>query len=339
MLRCVFDIKLSPSSAPDVRIFERFAKSWKDINHDSFKCGIEDEIVCSKISQANLEEVKKFCYNQLTKSQIRADYKELLQLTLIFLGAERFNFRTPGPMSHARWMAKGIYSIKIFLFREQFSLTKNEENGLRDVCIFLVKLYIKAWYGCTNAITAPLQDLNFVKDIIAYSKTDPIISAAIQKKMSNHLWYLSEEVIALAFFDSNVTFEEKRKMLEKLLSKEPFVKLNNDRSYSKLTDFQNYDLSDFISEKTKSFFKRFGLSLAFLKSDPSSWETLFELQEGWTFCRNLSVVNDTAERGIKFFESYNHILTNSEEEKNLLLQVVEAYKQKYPSYKKSDLVK
>jgi len=36
------------------------------------------------------------------------------------------------------------------------------------------------------------------------------------------------------------------------------------------------------------------------------------------------VVNDTAERAVKLFEEFNTLLTNDEEEKQFLLQVVEA---------------
>lgn len=201
-----------------------------------------------------------------------------------------------------------------------------------------MKLYIKVWFRCTNAIDAPLQDLTFIQDAIKYSETNSEISAIILKKMSNHLWYISEETIALAFFDSKVPYEEKRKMVENLKSKEPIVKLKNGRHYLNLIDFQKYSLCDFVSEKTKYFFSCFSLSLEFLKFEPITWETSFEFEEGWTFCKDLLVVNYTAERGVKFIQDYNRILTNDEEEKQLLLQVVEAYRQKYPSYKKSDLI-
>lgn len=169
VLRSVFEKKLSPSSAPNVGIFERFAKSWPDLNHDSINTSIVDEIVCSQINGTESDDIIQFCYNQLTKSQIRNDYQELLQLAVTFLGAGRFKFRTPGVTSNARWMSKAIYSLKIYLFRDQFSLTDKEIDGFRDICIFLIKLYIKPWFGCTNGIAAPLQDLNFIKATVQYA--------------------------------------------------------------------------------------------------------------------------------------------------------------------------
>ena len=45
----------------------------------------------------------------------------------------------------------------------------------------------------------------------------------------------------------------------------------------------------------------------------------------------LRVVNDTAERGMKLFEDFNHLLTNYEEEKQFVLQVVEANRKSIPS--------
>lgn len=146
LLRNVFETKLSPSSAPTVAMFERFAKSWPGINHESFESVFEDEIVWSQISATETEDIIQFCKYQLTKSQIRNDYEELLQLALIFLGADRFNFHTPSGTSNARWMSKAIYCLKIYLFRDQFTLSDEEMNGIRDVCLFLVKLYIKPWY-------------------------------------------------------------------------------------------------------------------------------------------------------------------------------------------------
>ncbi|CAH0556961.1 unnamed protein product [Brassicogethes aeneus] len=212
ILKRVFELKHSTSSGPEVLMFNRFASVWDDLNHKLFKFGFDDEIVRSKISDEESEVVKKFCCEQLKREQIRADYKELLQLTLAFLGKDCGDFRTCSSTSHARFMGKAIYCLKIFLFREQFRLTAAEKNALRDMCIFLVKLYIKVWYGCPSSITAPNQDLQFVKDSIAYAEIDSAVSHTILSKIKNHLWYLTPETTALAFFDPCVPLEDKRKM-------------------------------------------------------------------------------------------------------------------------------
>lgn len=205
LLRSAFESKFGKSSGPDIPIFERFAKKWKNLNKRLFKNGLEDPIVRSKISDEECDATKNFCRQKLLENHIRADYKELLELTLMFLGGDSVNFRTPGPTSHARWMAKAIYTLKVFLFRDQFALTPKELNNLRDICIFLVRMYVKAWIGCTDAIAAPNQDCNFIKESVAYAEIDSKMSSDLLLKIKNHFWYLSEENVALAFFDSNVS--------------------------------------------------------------------------------------------------------------------------------------
>lgn len=83
----------------------------------------------------------------------RDDYREFLELSVIFIGGvptRGIHFQAPGAMHRARWMAKVIYAIKIWLFRDQFRLTASEEKGIRDLAVFAVIIHLKAW------MTAPL---------------------------------------------------------------------------------------------------------------------------------------------------------------------------------------
>jgi len=49
---------------------------------------------------------------------------------------------TPGATSHARWMSKVIYWLKIFMFSEQFNWNVKEKRGLAEICVFIVTVYI-----------------------------------------------------------------------------------------------------------------------------------------------------------------------------------------------------
>lgn len=92
------EVKHSATSGPEVLIFNRFAAVWGNLDHKSFKSWLEDPIVRSKISHAECEAIKNFCNHEVQQTQIRADYKELLQLTITFLG-EDGGKRTCGPTS------------------------------------------------------------------------------------------------------------------------------------------------------------------------------------------------------------------------------------------------
>ncbi|XP_044581530.1 uncharacterized protein LOC123263057 [Cotesia glomerata] len=173
-----------------------------------------DDSTVNEIFSNSKQALINLIEENLQVRQPRDDYKELLELSLIFLGEkpkDNFTFKNPGPIHHARWMSKAIYSLKIFLFREEFNLTKQEINGLRQVCIFLVKIYLKAWFTAPCTILAPHNDLIFMQDLIEYKTVDSDVSKAACSKMINHLWYLSEQLAIISLFDDNVPLLVKQK--------------------------------------------------------------------------------------------------------------------------------
>ncbi|XP_044575051.1 uncharacterized protein LOC123258862 [Cotesia glomerata] len=252
-------------------------------------------------------------------SQPRGDYKELLELGFIFLGAEPPSgiiFKQPGAVHHARWMAKAIYSLKIFVFRNQFKLSNSEMKGVRQVCIFVVKFDLKIWFSATSAITAPNNDLTLIQDLISYDKINPLISKNASTKMAKHLWYLSEELSVLSLFDMSVSPEIKKKVVTALKS-------NNGIN---------------INKKRYQIKERFGLCTDFLNVEITLWPTHERFQNNLQFFNSLKVVNDVAERNIALISQYNQSLTKDEEQFQSLLQTVKKHRQDYPDCRKKTLL-
>lgn len=220
MKHCAFESEFGKSKSPEVGIFNRFRNDRRSgkIDVTRYESGLKDKFVRKAISDDVAKRVIDFCHLQLMNPQRRADYKKYLQMTIIFLGGEveSFHFPEPGATSEARWMAKGIYVLEMFIFRKQFGFLPGELEATRNVSIFIITLYLEAWFNCTNGISAPNQDLKFLKDAIAYSSVNEKISKVVAKRFSKHLWYLTEETVAFAFFDPTVLNEEKTKMVENL---------------------------------------------------------------------------------------------------------------------------
>lgn len=148
----------------------------------------------------------------LLHSFVREDYAELLELALVCLGdRESARFRRPGALHHARWMARAIYGLKMYLFRGQFTV---DGDQLYRFVRFVVGVYIKAWYEAPIATSAPLNDFKFLVCLKKYP--DKELSQKTSQKFEKHLWYMSELNISLAFFDENVSEELKRKMIKNL---------------------------------------------------------------------------------------------------------------------------
>src|SRR6218665_2733339 len=95
-----------------------------------------------------------------------------------------------------------VYALKIGLFRDAgFKLKKRETHDLVDFCVFGVVVFIKSWFLCCLPTAVPANDLNLLKLLVQVES--PLAKGAL-KKLSDQLWYLSEELVALAFFDKDV---------------------------------------------------------------------------------------------------------------------------------------
>ena len=193
------------------------------------------------------------------REDLRDDYRELVELVISFLGGALsggMRFRAPGAMHHARWTSKVLYSFKIWMFRGQFRLTKKEERGLLRMCIFFVRVYAKAWIEASFSAQAPRLDLELTKALGTYDKIDPEIGDVALSKLSSHLWYVSEELVVLAFFDSDVSCDTKNAMVTALRREE----IDEEDSAPKRVTLPKKSvpdlrLEDFVSGRTHFFHK------------------------------------------------------------------------------------
>ncbi|KAE9524147.1 hypothetical protein AGLY_015512, partial [Aphis glycines] len=261
VLRSIFDCKMGKSTGKDVLIFKRFQLPWKG-NLNKQNSGIAE---------------KDFLKNNLNNAQPRNDYKELLELALIFLGEKPKTltfFHVPGAI-HPKCQRK---------------------TALHHICVFLIIIYIEAWLEATSATAAPYNDLVFFKKLYNYQAIDAEISKVAVSKFINHLWYLSPQAMGLAFFDKNINTEMKKKMLTRLDSNNSSnestkrLKLNN----CDMDEFIKNEIDNFVNSETRDFFKLFNLDESFLENDPSTWDNIHSYKNALNIVTKLRVVNDTA---------------------------------------------
>jgi len=342
ILKSVFDEKMGTTTGSNVLIFKKFQNAWPEINVQNYQSGIINEKVKGHLGN-DLSRIIDLLRNNLENQQPREDYREFLELALIFVGespARGVSFRVPGAVHHARWMAKGIYCLKIFLFRGQFSMSLQDENAICDICLFLVSLYIEAWFCAPSAARAPYLDFSVLMKLYKYKDIDRSISSVALQKLSNHLWYLSPEAVALAFFDPHVSRESKLNMVGALNRDTNSPNENTKRiqvQINKIPELFNNGIEQFVSNETGRFFERFNLKDDFLKTDPLMWHKNENFVKGLELVNKLRVVNDSAERGVKLMEEYNQLLTKNEKQKQFVLQVVSDYRRKFPSTTKESL--
>lgn len=335
-LKACFECKIPHSPGPNVSLFSKFKNAWPSIDQDKFESFTDEDLVFFKSDRA---EILNFIELVLTSTkQPRDDYEEFLKLSKIILGETKgAKFRAPGAFNHTRWMAKAIYTLKMYLFRGQLDFVSEVEEKLRDVCIFIVKLYLKAWFTAPLAHKAPNCDLEFAKKVIEYEKIDSDISDAVLDKIKNHLWYLTPENAALSFFDDEVSTDEKRKMVEALAKENSSNEGIKRLKLSDLKDLQKKEISDFINTDSNHFFEWLELNDEFLGEDPEDWDQSEAYKKSQSIVKKMKVVNDIAERGVKLISEYETILTKDETQKQSILQNVAEYRTIFRNFNKSTM--
>ena len=167
-----------------------------------------------------IDEVVQFCKNALSSGILgRDDYKDCAETVLLVLGhpPDNYTFKSPIGISKTRWMAKIVYGLKIFLFRDALKLPGDEKNKFERFIIFICLYYVKHWITAPVASDAPLNDLTLFKDMLDYEQYDSDVSAAVIEKLRLHTWFLNQEFTPLNLFSSRVDDEVKSKIVEKLL--------------------------------------------------------------------------------------------------------------------------
>lgn len=342
----VYDELMGASKSPITLLFKKFQTEWPEIVQDNYKTGMEDERIRT-VLETRIDDIASFINSILnSEKQPRDDYREFLLLCLIFTGKaapSQIKFYKPGAQSRARWMAKAIYGLKIFMFREQFQLNTTETKALREFCIFVVFLYVEPWFTATRGYAAANLDLNFIKRLHCFKEVNKPVSEIGLKKFCNHLWYLSPEAAAMAFFDESIPDVIKLRMVQNIKQAPEDEEESSVKRIRVIK--QNYhflldkEVDYFINPQSLNFFKRFKLDSSFLDVHVSEWKSNAQFISAREIVRRIRVVNDVAERGIKLITEYNDRLTHDDEQKQYILQLISAYNKQYSGTTKKTLMK
>ena len=93
-----------------------------------------------------------------------------------------------------------------------------------------------------------------------------------------------------------------------------------------------------MTSHTKVFFEILDLPCSFLESNAENWDSNDEYLKARETVMNMKVTNDLAERGVKLMEEYNKILTNDEQQKQYLLQIVKKFRSSLPDKNKKTIM-
>ena len=276
------------SSGPDIALFKRFKEHWPYIDQACFEtaAGMEE-------LQSFKDVTVQFALKNLEICHPRDDYREVLELALIFLGAtpaRGVHFQAPGALHHARWMAKIIYCYKMWMFKSQFKLKPSEEHGIFKFLLFVSDLYIPVWFEAPMPTAAPANDLRLLQKLAKYPSTE--VKHAATVAFCRHLWYLSEVMVGLAFFDVNLEPQLKAQMVRNMHENDgsvnPTPRLE---AHLAQCNWADKELSSFVTTKTKLFFQNLGIPDSFLETPVETWNDNECYTDAERIVKSLKVVN------------------------------------------------
>lgn len=267
------------------------------------------------------EVVRQFAEEiNITQDWIREDYQEMAELLIIYFhGRVRrrnaagqvydhaWRMQRPGAVSHARFMAKGIYLMKIYMTRHQVPanvLTPNERRQVERIAKFVFFLYAKYFLQAMIPAAAPRHDLELWENVQQFLVCDPQLVEGVIVSIQRHLWYLSEELVPLSLCDDLTSDLQKAAIVRKMLEAgrpQAFAPQKPVMKSHLLTNKVKgqVQLSHFAGERSWLMFERLDVPVAWMQYSPEDWQDSPDYQRFTEIVDSLEVVNDCAERSIK----------------------------------------
>ena len=211
VLEKVFSLPDSARS-PKLELFSRFRDFWPHIDQAKYRTAMEDKDAAQRVTEIR-DNVITFALQQLSTEYHRDDYKELLELTVIFPrrnSTKGNNVQVPRGISPRALDGTCDLCDQDVAFQRSIShsITPEHREGISTILLskgvesftssvtFVTTTYVKYWFTCTSPNEAPKNDLEFLKAIHTYQ--DKEVSQVALTAFSRHLWYLSETLVGLS---------------------------------------------------------------------------------------------------------------------------------------------
>ena len=252
------NVSAAKTSGPDNPVFKRFQQNWNDIK-SKFDVSLLEKLEWQENKSQDFKnkiiETISFCKQILeNETFVRGDYKELVELSLMYLSKDyTTKIHAPQSVSHARFMSKGIYYLKIQLLSNQlpYLLSASQKKEVKRMAEFIF-IYYSVWFS-KSALTAsaPFCDLKAFQEMALYRKLkeeyEPEAERvhdginAIQMSIEKHSWYLSEVTVVLCLADPDSSDVAKQLVARKLFNTPVPKKFDSNVQSLHLSDMNVYE--------------------------------------------------------------------------------------------------
>ena len=359
------------TKAPQKSHYKDFKNAWSTLNLDTSSMVVFDQERYAGNSFLIGKAAESLHWAEINLQKMtfpRDDYRELNELIVVYLGGQvpgGFKPKRKGAMHEARFMADAIYILSMELFSKEHILDTKLSNQIHKMAVFIALWHGPNFLRCALASTAPRNDLNYFYDMQSLvDMEDPDFSrigASVSDSIQRHTSYIKAPQVIFALFDEGSPSLD-RQGLASTLAKIPRPDIAAPTfKPGKLADvslvcsvkecvgsslceddlgnfYPKKTLSSFVSEKSYLLFNLLEIAdLAWLEAPVALWKCCPSYTKVRDYVRDLLVVNDGAERGIKLMQELID-RTQDEDDLQALTQCV-SYHRKMIGHNKRDYEK
>ena len=271
----------------------------------------------------------------------REDYRELCELTVLYLGGAvpGFKFQYPGAFHHARYMSKAIYMLKLRLLMNKITWLKDAEmKEVKIMAEFIGVFYVVWWLRAYIGVKAPVHDLTAVGEMRMYRRYNQRVAETCLSSLFRHTWYLTEELIVLCLVDTNCTDRDEvaaavldQEKLDEFHPRKPKLPKIEESIWPDNGKLPS--MAQFVGPRSRLIFSLLQLSasdLDWLQFSSEQWDMFSGYKKFAMFVRKLAVVNDAGERGVKAIQEVVGRTTSESMRQDMLVTHSEERK-KFPN--------
>ena len=347
-----------PTRGPTDTMFERFRTAYPGMQRNNLVYVLWEEAdnITRPFTWLKNEAERVLAWGRqhlLIGTFPREDYRELLELAVHYLGGQvirprangppqvGFNMRQPGALHHARFMAKGIYIMKIAMLVDELPhnfLTRHQREGVRRMAVFIAIFYTPYFLTARLPACAPREDLTLWRNMCQFRTHDRQIGDAVKTSIKRHQWYLSEQLVVFCLFDPDLSDNDKAAVGAALLACQqpnPFPtgkpQFPNNRLFRGAPT-----LASFVGPNSYLVFHLLGMDHGWLALPPPAWLADQRYQEMADVINSISVVNDTAERCVKNVQDFANAARDGAHRGRIIL-VANSHRVKIPTFTKNEM--
>ncbi|XP_065683397.1 uncharacterized protein LOC124814026 [Hydra vulgaris] len=345
----------SETSGPENKLFEVLKQNWNSIDAETKELKRIIIPPGTWIYNQKLAAVQ-FCNNVISLKifkkdrNIRKEYHELAELTLMVLSSNRFKFHLPGPIHHSRFMGKGLYYLKLYLLMNEIqNLTDKHKEEITGMALFISLFYTEWFLKAELSSLAPTQDIKAYWQMKRFEEWNLLGSRAVANSILRHTWYLDPTLVVFAL--ANKECRERGDMAKKLYSLQrcpsesfPLERQVMDQAILNSLNFSKDEppsLTPLVTEKSWLVFDMLRHGKAetqWMKTPPEVWKFNDYYLEFRATVKGLDVVNDCSERAVKLVQDLIN-RAYSEEKKQDTFLFTNSYKKNRKGRKKTDYEK